>query len=685
MPPAALSLLVVWLLAAPATHALAPAPVQTPGELLVGRMEFAVGASMGLAGDVEIIGTLETSGASFDRRILVRRAPFAYREELTFRPPQGAEGAAAAPPVGVDGRSVWISDGRCAWTLVDDSGNGGLLRGTNAVALLDNALFIRLLVDPYGALTALDRRARWFPASFAARHATPAERAGPAPATSELLFLASRHGTQWNAFVDAASGRIQRTVDATEASERGFRLEEWVTLDGFALPTRLVETLPGGSVTVTRVQSVRAGLAHADELFTGGPLTYLDDVTDAGPLCIVHHPVPGAAQYLLTDTTVAGGDKATNSLWIAFDTGASAIFVASEVAEAMGLPTIAAETSIGAAGGGRSPVRWLDSLRLGRHFILQTPATSLSLPRSHEQPADRPLAIVVGGPRLLERCPVLDLQAGRLLLRGPDAAGAVRPLAGIAGRPTLSVPIFDNGMGVPLIDVSIGGRVIRALLDTGSASVLRLTRSDLRSLGLPDDDATWRERGAVPFGMAGAMGHFAEQSLVRLDGDLVVGPVTYRSPWVLIAAAAIEEPDSGAASCTLLGGGALLPFAQVGFDWVGKRLELVPREDGARGADLVVPAPGEFLGFVLDRPAKETPEWPANLPRIDEVIEGTPARRAGLQRGDYLAAVDGVPCTGRAPMDLWPSLWPVAREGLTHMDLEVVREGIAKRILVELP
>jgi hypothetical protein len=648
---------------------------------LILSLEGAVGEA---PGDVELLGTLlARDDILLERRILMRRAPFAYREELTWRPPPGAA-PDAAPPAGVERHAVYLSDGLCAWTLADENGPGGLLPGTSAVALLDNALLFRLLLDPRASLAALDRPARLVTRELLARKAL---RGSGARMGEEALLLAARQSTVWHAFVERASGRMARVVDATGATGRGFELAEWRAWDGLMLPAAVIETLPKGGKTLTQWHAARAGLAHDGDLFGGGPDDHLDDVTDAGALRLVHSGVPGSAQFMLTDVDVTAGEKRLRGVWTGFDTGASALYAETSLAEHMGLPVVAREFSLGSQGGGRNIVHWLDKLRVGGHFLLQVPVSAVDFPRSPELPADRPMVLVLGGPRLLERNPVLDMAAGRLLLRGRDGTGAVEPLAAIAGRPALEVPLVDDGLGRPLVDVAIGGRTIRTLLDTGYGEVLRLMRSDLRRLGLPDDDASWLARGALVTSGAGAMGHVGESLLVRLDQDVSFGPVTLRTPWVSIAPASHELPDSGVDAHSLLGGGALLPFAQAGFDWAGKQLELVPPSRAGAGDTRTFTAavPGEFLGFAMSPPAPHDPPWPRNLPRVEVVADGLPAARAGLRVGDALATIDGAPCDGAAPGELWPRLWPVAGDGRCAVEVGVVRDGAVPHVVIEVP
>jgi hypothetical protein len=270
----------------------------------------------------------------------------------------------------------------------------------------------------------------------------------------------------------------------------------------------------------------------------------------------------------------------------------------------------------------------------------------------------------------------------------------VRSLAQITGHSILSLPLLDDGRGRPLLEVLVGGRPLTVLLDTGFALPLRLTRSSLRQLGLPDDDESWIARGAVPYPVSGAFGHSGEGLLVQLDVDLVLGPVLLERPWTLISDQSIGIPGSGAEPLSLVGGGLLLPFAQVGFDWPGQRIELVLRGGAAPGgggaADagspgvLRVPPAGTFLGFILGPPEAGRPARPRDLPRVIHLVAGSLAERSGLHSGDFISAIDGISCANSAPLDLWPKL-RLGAGGRQQLALTIHRDGAERELLLAGP
>jgi len=646
---------------------------------IAARMQAAVagGAPATAAGDLELAGRLELPGLAFELHILLRREPFTYREEQTWIP---APGARPDPPRGIARRAVFISTGTRCWNLADEVGPAGPMTGLPAVTLLDNSLLFRLLLDPQVTLAQVPLR-------------TPrlvTDELGHAASGEDVLFLAWPHGTCWLAHIARDSGRLTTLLDSTQVTRRWYRLGDWRPLaDGLVLPTRIEEGLDDTVGVVIRITSARAGLSHADALFPDAPDPPLAPVTDVARLLLVPHPIPGAGSVVFPEGTVQGERGALGNVWTLFDTGASGAYVQPDLADALGLLRLGAETSFGVAGGGVSLMRWIDRLQLGRHPLLQLPAASAPFPPHNEVPAANAPGVVLGGPRLIELSPVLDLRAGRLLLRGRTTAGAVRPLSEITGKPALAVPLRDDGKGRPLVELSLGGAPLTALLDTGMPFALRLARSDLRRLGLPDDDANWLARGALPYRVTGVHGHGRDELLVRLEQDALVGPVTLRRPWVLLASADLDAPDAQAEFRSLVGCGALTAFEQVGFDWSGKRLELVAPAGvlvapavGAPGAPrAVVPPPGAFLGFILGPPDAGATSRPHNLPHVLKVIAGTPAARAGLQAGDMLVDVAGAPCDGLAPMDVWERLRVSVGDAV---EVRIVREETAGDLVLHI-
>ncbi len=626
---------------------------------IAARMQSAVGEAAGpAAGDLELTGHVEIGGHAFAQRILVRREPFAYREELTWIAPTPGK----SPPPGTPRQTVYLSDGEHCWNLADEAGPAGALTGWPAVAVLDNALLFRLLLDPRQTLERVVRRPPRVVTDDVARPGVD----------EEVIFLAWAHGTGWLARIERESGRLTALFDSTGTTQRWYQIKDWRSLaEGLTFPELIEAGAERRVGPVQHIDSLRCGLSHDDSDFPGDPAPRLGAVEDVARLRVLHFPVPGTALVVLPEGHVHGGSGGAGDVWTLFDTGTGGIFVDPRLAQQLGLLRVGLQSITGAAGGGVSDWLWLDRMAIGGHAWLQMPAGNPPLPGFHALPPGRSIGLVFGGSRLMACSPILDLRAGRLLLRGRGPDGNVRSLAEIAGRPALSIPLRTDGQGTLMLDFSLGGVSSTAMLDTGLLQVLRLSRADMRRLGLQEDDAWWLQRGALTIASGGIHGHEQEELLVRLEQDLQLGPVTLRQPYALLMSREMEGADR-AVDATLIGMGALSAFEQVGFD--GERaLELVaPPELLQSGETLraVVPPVGEHLGFDLQPPVLGARARPHDLPHVVRVIDDLPAARAGLRDGDFLAEVDGVPCAGVAPMDLWA--WLRVREGRA-LTLKVLR------------
>jgi hypothetical protein len=672
----------------------------------------AVGGAEALAdaGDLEVRGRFETVGFDVAHRTLVRRAPFAVREESRD----------------ADGRlvRVHITDLHHAWRLHDpapnESGSGGphghALRFGEAVPLMLRAWTWRVLLDPLAAASSGELAAPFVmpQAPFfgedmgAGRESLTLPVGGPLGLTPNLWFDAEDgrwFGWQWG---PGLSGSMQR-----------LRAGRWERHGDLTLPALLLDFDERSLIAVRTVEEVRTGLEHDPALFAGDPAPRAAEPVEV-PLEICPGNLPGAAHLLIGGVRVAG----QGPWWATLDTGSNRLVVHPGLADGLELPVLGPTLVHVLAGEAEGNMRWLDEVSLGGARWLQRVAVGFPPMRFLSQPTQHQPSLIVGTDLLAGHSPVIDLAGGRLLLRG----AAPTTLAGLAAQEArgtddeatsqpaaaplvAEAPLFpvDETTTSRSVELRIGDASVRALLDTGSHFTLRLSAAGLRALGLPTGRQAWLERGAVSYETVGLNGRRLPDLVARLD-ELVLPAVdardgspldvVWRQPLVIVSSAD-DEADEPSAFAAILGTGALLPFARVGLDFTRGRLELLPGPrvtlgasggSGSRAAGepgdpgnpspteaervrLVIPPPGEYLGMLL-RPAEDD----SALPHLVEVVPGLPADRAGLAVDDALLRIDGVDCAGVPLTELWPRLWLQDRD---RVRLVVLREG--QTIDVELP
>jgi hypothetical protein len=667
-------------------------------------------------GDVELTGRQFGPGSQrWLWRAWLRRRPFAVREEFT---PADEAGDALGPT------AVFVTTEHRAWRLDDlsesvagetteaDSGvpktaarepaPGAALEDSAAIGALDSAFGLRLLLWPADAATR-----------------TIAQEPGPVPPApglvddsiagqlSSTLLIAAPSGRSWLAFFDEGVGVPIALADPFSPDQDWVRFTQWPILESHPFPRRIhigsAVFHPAGRF----IDRVQTGRTHPDALFAGDPQPAWPPLFDAAPMWVVRGAVPGTCTLLLPEVRVDGHGPTPAIL----DTGASGINLEPELAQKAGLRRISVRGITGHFGTGEADVRWLDSLDIGSAHLLQLNATSVPLPNVCELSRGEQPGLVIGGAALMATAPVLQIRAGRLQFRGPAPAdGRARPLAELAGRPTmdLSLTPFEDAPALRSVQVGIGGRHVRALLDTGLPVLLRLSTRGLAALGLAVDVESWRARGALPYVIYGAMQQKGTDWLVQFDvvvlgGGPSEGSVRFEKPWVLLAglhdaAAQDRSPDAEPWWEAMVGAAAFYSFEAVGLDTTRDRLELLPLDDavGAAGpaagrATFVVPDPGRFLGIVL-QPGPRSSVQPRDgvlpplddlgaLPIVSSVIADSAAARAGIRQGDLLSAIDGIPCFYASPAQLLLELWAQPGRSVT---LQLVRKA-AGTFSVTLP
>jgi hypothetical protein len=651
------------VLAALAIAALAPAQAVTRADVAAALARHA-----GSLGDAEALqhanllwtGTLERRGEVLSLRVLVRRAPFAVRREL-------ARAGAATPA------EVTVTDGRYAWRPLED-GRGEPLPAEAARACLELAFLDGFLyLDPRW-IAALPERATWdlrdhagLPGDF-----ETGLRTNP-------VSLRSPAGTILDCYVDARDGRLHEIASQYLRPVRWTRFGSFRAFGPVRLPSlRVSGTLEGEEREVVRIESLEIGGALDDALFAGNPRPLLPRVLDAGPLLVCPHTLPGSAHLLLPEVEVGGSAAALALL----DTGAERTCVLPELAGDLDLPPRGPFVSPAITTMVRSDTVWIDALDIGAFRAPQVLVAATPIPGIAQLHADAQPGLFVSADVLMEHAPVLDLAAGKLLLRGAPVT-ALAELTSPGSERVVTVPMRRApGRDNVQVTIEIGGKPVTATVDTGMAPVLWLSRAGLERAGLPLDEASWRARGATRTSITEASGARSRHMTVSIP-EFRLGRITYRDPVVQIA---LDEDRSGGTDDrrdALLGGGALLPFARIGFDVERGQLELEPRAGAVRalGDGLEVPPAGVHLGLVLASPAAAAHHGMLGLPVISAVGEGSLAARRGLAAGDRVRALAGESCAGRAAHEIQRRLWLQPGE---HVRLEVIGKSGARRT-VELP
>jgi hypothetical protein len=643
---------------------LAPAAGQLDPAAVLGRHVEALGgeAALAAAGDLLVEGRFEDVRGVFQLRILVRREPFAVREEW-----RSSDWDPASPPM------VVVTDLRHAWQMPRQprgaesaSSRGSPLPFTSALPLSQRAMAWKLLLRPLDHVTG----AQFGPPPFALPDA-PFFHDDFAEAREALtVVVRGSLGLTPNGWFDALDGRwLGWQVGPLTDGLHRLRVGRWHDVAGLRLPSAFLEFTDGGLIGAVFVDRFTAGLRHDDGLFLGSPGALpLDAPLDLAPLHVAPTETPGTLRLFVGDLRLDGAGP----LWGLLDTGADKLVADEQLVAQLALPYVAPSRFAVLLGEGTAPMHWLDRLGLGRLELAQQLVVSHDVPIPRDAWDVEPIGLIVGTAALNRLSPVFDLRGGRLLARGdtPAPLSTLAPAGPAAtAHATCALHPDPDGPGTALIEAEVAGRRVRALFDTGFTHLLRLSAGGLQALGLPAGRDEWLRRGARPYGVFGAAGAEAEDLLVQLDEVVLpaVSPegravrVTYRQPWVIVAPHG--SPASGPEHFdAILGAAALRPFARVGLDTTRDLLELeagdgVSVEDTVAATRWVVAAPGGYVGLVLERGAPAQGAQAGTLPRVAEVDAGFAAERAGVRPGDVLVAIDGTPCDGKPLSDLLPRLW----------------------------
>lgn len=599
-------------------------------------------------GDLYLWARATTGGREFRLRILVRREPFAYREEWI--------------PLEGEGR-VFVSDGRHAWVptspLTEPGQPGAPLAGPGAITVLEHAFCDGLLY--------LDPRVTAGRANFDGNSRLDLPRELPKDIEHDVdvqqIHFVTTAGTLLMFQFDAKDGRLLHIAQPEVEPAWFVRFGRWKKFGQLWLPTLRVasrfDPRAKPDLDTVEVDDVRVVPRHPDPFFAGSPEQPLAPAMDAGPLRLLPHTVPGMGHFVVTEMRV-GSQPGVVML---VDTGAGACSVTPRLARAQRLLPLGRQRLVTATGIVEARRAWIDELAFGERRVLQLPVSCLELPAIFALPPDQAPGFLLGGAELFRASPVFDFAAGRFWLRGapvtPLAQFAGRgPAPGTPGARIVSIPFATKRLGGDTFDIEIeiGGKRLAALFDTGFPAPLRLHAEALAHVGLPTDRAAWLARGALPTTSVGAGGGTSDDLYATLP-ELRLGPIVYDRPIVQISF--LKGLPAARKHIAIVGTGALLCCTRVGLDDERQQLELELGDGVAREADgrWRVSAPGVALGLTVGSPETIARDRPFSLPQVQEVAPGSAAARAGLVVEDRLVAIDGKSCEG-APAWSWNrSLW----------------------------
>ena len=430
----------------------------------------------------------------------------------------------------------------------------------------------------------------------------------------DVLTVTPRGGTSFDAWFDARTHLLARTVEVQSTQTITTFLSDYAPTDGVQIARKQVVDDGSGPSNRQTLTLVRATFSPAlPRAAYAQPKAHLSDYAIAGGAHQTTVPFRLLNNHIYAEASVNGAKPA---LFI-FDTGGHDILTP-ETARALSVASVGSQTSAGA----------------GDALAQSGVATAKS--------------ITVGGATLTNQ-PVSVLQFSPSGVEGVDEAGMVgyeffaRFITRFDyGRHTIT--FFDKryfdpkdaGVPVPIrlyhqfpeVLGSYDGIPARFGIDTGSRMTLMLTGPFVRAHGLRAK-ATNGVEATTGWGVGGP-----SRAFVTRGGVLKLGKVTIARP---LTAFSTDKGGAGAAEAfpNNIGGGLLKRFV-VTLDYDHNVMYLKPVRGPVADLDS------------FDRSGMWINQTAAGFAVVD-VAKGGPAEAAGLKAGDQIVAVDARPAAG---MDL---------------------------------
>lgn len=298
--------------------------------------------------------------------------------------------------------------------------------------------------------------------------------------------------------------------------------------------------------------------------------------------------------FFLVETMVNGSGPFT----FLIDTGASGVFVSSELVNKAKLTTKQMTVELGATGRGtkRVPVAEIDTLSLGKATF-----------RNVRGVVSDPLGGEVAGRRVDG---LLGFQVFRDCVLSLDYRYHIAKLELPEKTPEPGddwLPLVAHDTGGAFIDAQLGERTMEFLINTGTTSSVSLSAEDTKR-------ATFK-KPPVPAHIyrVNAQPHVVH--MARLNETLTIGSNTIAEPIAIV-----DAPN------TRIGQGVLRHFI-VKFDQPNRRVQMTRIE------------PDEPITFEPVRGTGMFLERDGDISRVWAIIPDSPAEKAGLKIGDHVVSV----------------------------------------------
>jgi Aspartyl protease/PDZ domain len=475
----------------------------------------------------------------------------------------------------------------------------------------------------------------------------------PDAAGYDVLEVKAPDGDMRQMWVSKKTGLIDKVVTKTDQRTVVNTLSDYRAFGGelFAMTAKTsIEGMPANDVTVT-FQSFDVNTDFSDEPFRvpgekGPGVHYLKQ--DG----VAHFAFQYSGRHLWVRASVNGNPPAD----FIFDTGASITVIDSAYAAQIGLETQGQMQGQGAGAVGSVTLAKLNQLRVdgidgdGVELTDQNVAV-LSISPALEPFFWKPCAGILGFNFISQFVNEIDYDTGRLVLYDPATFQ-------YSGKGE-AIPIQLAGT-VPTIRMTIDGKYEGEFrVDVGSSSTVDLHRPFVEKNGI---DKVVKKSVDVT---SGGFGGTFTSRITRMQ-SIAIGPFGWKDPVVSLSQAA-----SGALASTEYAGNVgnrILERFKCTFDYERRKLYLEP------GARYRTPDTFTRAGLQIARSDDKLVAM--------QVIEGSPAAKAGITAGDEIRAIDGTPAD-QLVRDEIDRLFEEGAPG-RKVALDIVHDGTPRSVKMKL-